>query len=365
MKKSGDIRSFIDAVEASARLGNQYIWKIDLELPETSGKGYARGGKLIYLQVGDLKGNEALETLKKYDKFAYSFEIYEGEVPELQNIDVLSVLFGDITTIYETLPISTLRGNFVDIIRNMENEDYTGLIFFNDDSGNEIVASVFEGRLTGVRLSGSVGITKRILENVRMLNADFHIMQFKDIGKIQGFIYGIKSITDIPGSQWDADKFKKFNGTIEVSRGFEKILVLSNGKEILTIFKLSVPPKFDKGIGSSLFQKGNLISAYPETAPKFIFSYTFKESQDVINLFSTLVSESRRIIGEIVFKRAADKVLKFSLPPKPYPDEVVETLKNIFSIYEKEISAFTGKKWREIKSNILADHPESIAKIFQ
>jgi len=365
MKKSGDIKSFIEAVEASARLGNQYIWEIDLELPETSGKGYARGGKLIYLQVGNLKGNEALKTLKRYDKFAYSFGIYEGEVPEIQNIDVFSILFGDITPIYETLPISTLRGNFVDVIRNMENEGYTGLIFFNDDSGNEILASVFEGKLTGVRFFGNVGITKRILENVRMLSTDFYIMQFKDISKIQGFIYGIKSITDIPGSQWDADKLRKFNGTIEVSRGFERILVLSNGKEILTIFKLSVPPKFDKDIGSTLFQKGNLVSAYPETAPNFIFSYTFKESQDVMNLFSTLVSESRKIVGEIIFKRAADKVLKFSLPPKPYPDEVVETLKNIFSIYEKEISAFTGKKWKEIKSNILANHPENIAKVFQ
>ncbi len=365
MKRTGDIRNFLETVESSARLGSQYIWKVSIELPDKEGEGYVRGGKLIYLKIGDLKGNEALKSLRKYDRFAYSIEIFNGDVPEIHDIDIFELYGEELSLMFSELPITKVKGNFVDILRDLEDNGFNGIICFSDREGRGYIGTVCGGRLCGIRYLDVLGSTSKILQNVRELSTDFYLVEFNHIDKILGFIYGLKDIVDSPAGQWNAEKLKRINGTVEVSRGMTRILIISDGSNVITVFGLSVPPSFGADIIPLIFQRGNLITTYPATEPKPMFEYNFKEAKTTVNIFSSLVSESRKIVGEIVFKRAADKVLKYSLPPKPYPDEIVNTLKSIFSIYEKEISAFTGKKWKEKKKSILSEYPERLAKLFE
>ncbi|MEO0139702.1 MAG: hypothetical protein ABIL16_06695 [candidate division WOR-3 bacterium] len=364
MKRTGDIRNFLEAVEASARMGSQYIWKVSIELPDREGEGYVMGGKLIYLKIGDLKGNEALKALRKYDRFAYSIEIFNGYVPEIHDIDILELYHEELSPMFSRLPITTVKGNFVDILMELEERGFNGIISFSDREGRGYIGTVCGGRLCGIRYLGVLGSTSTILQNIRELSTDFYLLEFKYLDKISGFIYGLKDIVDSPAGQWNAQKLKRINGTVEVTRGTNRILVISDGSNVITIFGLSIPPSFGEDIIPLIFQRGNLINTYPATEPKPIFEYTFKEARTITNIFSSLVSESRKIVGEIVFKRAADKVLNYYLPPKPYPDDIVNTLKSIFSIYEKEISAFTGKKWKEKKASILSEYPERLVKLF-
>ena len=357
LKKTGNFEAFVESVKATAVLGGS-VWKFIIELPDGSGEGYVSNGQLIYLKVGDLKGEEALKHIKRYDRFSWDVEIFTGTVPELHTIDIASVYLEELSPKIPFPKLEIIDGGFAEVLKNLESSKFTGMVIHED-----YIAIFKDGSICGIRNFLRLGRTSEILENLRDKNGRFYLIEFAPVEKVAGFIYGLRDITDSPAGQWDAKKVREVNGTVEISRGLNRILIISDGREVLTILGLSTPPTFSENI-TQIFLRGNLISTYPSTAVKPIFKYTFSDAEEALKLFSELVNSSRKFLGEIIFQKASQKAFNYSLNKNPYPDEVVETLASQYKNFEKEISVFVGKHWKQERERILSQYPEYLSKLF-
>ena len=357
LRKTGNFTDFIDSIKATAILGGS-VWRVNIELPDSSGEAFVSNGQILYLKIGDLKGENALKHLKNYDRFSWDIEIFTGSVPENHQIDLSVIYLEGLSPKIPEPPLDIFDGSFIDLLEKLEISQFTGIVIYEG-----YIAIFKRGFLGGIRSFGSLSKTGELLGSLRGKYGRFYLLEFEPVEKVAGFIYGLRDITDSPAGQWDAKKVKAINGTVEVSRGFNKILIISDGREVLTVLGLSYPPTFTENI-PNLFLRGNLISTYPSTEVEPVFKYTFSEAEITSNLFSELVNSSRRFLGEIIFRRASEKAFNYSLPKDPYPDEVVETLVSQYRKFEKEISVFTGKAWKQEKERILSKYPEHIVKLF-
>ncbi len=357
LRKTGNFEAFIDSVKATGVLGGS-VWKFSIDLPNGSGEAFVSDGKLLYLKVGDLKGNEALMYLRNYDTFSWSVEAFVGNVPEIHDIDIASVYLQEISPKIPEPKVDIIDGRFVDILKKLEGYGFTGMMIYE-----EYLAIFKGGSLMGIRRFSRLERVLDILRDLRGKYGRFYLIDFTSIERLAGFVYGLRDISDSPAGQWDAKKVKGINGTIEVSRGFKKILIVSDGKDVLMVLSLSAPPTFSENI-PYLFLKGNLISTYPSADVRPVFKYTFSDAEYAQKLFHELIQTSRKFVGEVVFQKASQKVLSYTLPNEPYPDEVVEVLSTNYKKYEKEISVFTGKLWKQERERILSQYPGHISEIF-
>jgi len=341
MKKVGNFDSLLTAIRASANIGGDFVWEFKIKAGPKEGRLLTRGDTVLYAEYGDLKGMDALKSLENFDVLTYEVNIYEGEVPEYHAIKLKDLEKVDLKAEYDGVEPEVVEKNFYDLLVEAEQGRKTALVLFPSKEKRVILMAFVDGDLVGLRPTDEGFSTRELLEEFRRYKTYFHILEGDFVPYMSGYFALAKTAVDTPAGSWTHERIVSHEGTLESFGAGDRILAVSDGEKL-----------------------GRLVDAYPVIDATPLFNYTFEDIELIKQVFENLIKESRKLVGEIIFKMASDKVLNYAHPTDAYPDEYAEFILNVYRQYETEIATFTGKRWKEIKANVLRDVPEHIAKIF-
>ncbi len=364
MKKVGDFGSLLTAIRASANIGGDFVWEFKIKAGVTEGRLLTQGELVLYAEFGDRKGMDAIKALEGYDVLTYEVKIYEGEVPEYHNVRLKDLERVEVRAEYDSIEPKVVENNFYDLLVNMEEEETTALIMFPSREKSTILAAFVGGKLIGIRPTDENFSTVELLDEFRSYRAYFHILEGDFVPYLSGYFSLAKTAVDTPAGSWDYDRIVSHEGALESFGAGDRILAVSDGERLLLVMRPSIPPTITSKLLKEFQKKGRLVDAYPVVEIEPIFKYSFSDIHLIRETFNDLIRESRKLVGEIIFKMASDRVLNFAHPTNPYPDEYAEFTQNVYKQYEDEIASFTGKRWKEIKANVLKDVPEHVSKLF-
>ncbi len=364
MRKVGDFDSLLTAIRASANIGGDFVWEFKIKAGVTDGRLLTRGDVVLYAELGDKRGLEAIKALEGYDVITYEVKIYEGDIPEYHNVRLGDIERVEVRAEYDSLEPKVVENNFYDLLVAMEEEETTALVMFPSREKSTILAAFVGGSLIGIRTTDENFSTVDLLDEFRSYRAYFHVFEGDFVPYMSGYFALAKTAVDTPAGSWDYDRIVSHEGTLESFGAGDRILVVSDGEKLLIVMRPAIPPAITTKLLKEFQKKGRLVDAYPVVEIEPIFRYSFADIQMIRETFNDLIRESRKLVGEIIFKMASDRVLNFAHPTNPYPDEYAEFTRNVYKQYEDEIASFTGKRWREIKASVLRDVPEHIAELF-
>ncbi len=364
MKKVGNFASLLTAIRASANIGGDFVWEFKVKAGTEEGRLLTRGETILYAEYGDLRGKAALKALESFDVLTYEVSIYEGDVPELHNIKLKDIEKVEVRAIYDTLKPKVIEANFYDFLTEMEKEERTALVIFPSRDKRTILAAFVEGHLVGLRPTDEDFSVPELLDELRAYKAYFYVLEGDFVPYLSGYFALTKIAVDTPAGSWTYERITEHEGTLESFGAGDRILAVSDGENLLLVMRPAVPPVITSKLLKEFQKKGRLVDAYPIVEMEPIFKYYFSDIPLIKATFNELVKESRKLVGEIIFKMANDRVLNFAHPTNPYPDEYAEFIRNVYKQYEEEIASFTGRRWKEIKANVLRDVPEHLAALF-
>lgn len=364
MRKVGNFDSLLTAIRASADIGGDFVWEFKIKAGVAEGRLFTRGDTILYAEFGDKKGLEAIKALEGYDVMTYEVKIYEGEVPEYHNVRLKDIEKVEIKAEYDSHEPKVVENNFYDLLVEMEREGSTALVLFPSREKSTILAAFVDGSLIGIRPTDENFSTVELLDEFRAYRAYFHILEGDFVPYMSGYFALAKTAVDTPAGSWDYERIVSHEGTLESFGAGDRIITVSDGERLLLVMRPSIPPTITSKLLREFQKKGRLVDAYPVVEIEPIFRYSFADIQTIRETFNELIKESRKLVGEIIFKMASDRVLNFAHPTNPYPDEYAEFTRNVYKQYEDEIASFTGKRWKEIKANVLKDVPEHVAELF-
>ncbi len=364
MKKVGNFDSLLTAIRASANIGGDFMWEFKIKAGPREGRLLTRGDTILYAEYGDQKGMDAIKSLENFDVLTYEVQIYEGEVPEYHAIKLKDLEKVELKAEYDGLEPEVMEKNFYDLLVEAEQEGKTALVLFPSKEKRVILMAFVDGYLVGLRPTDENFSTKELLEEFRRYRTYFHILEGDFVPYMSGYFALAKTAVDTPAGSWSHERIVEHEGTLESFGAGDRILAVSDGEKLLLVMRPAVPPTITSKLLKEFHKKGRLVDAYPVIDAAPLFNYTFEDLNIIKETFENLIKESRKLVGEIIFKMASDKVLNYAHPTDAYPDEYAEFILNVYKQYETEIATFTGKRWKEIKANVLRDVPEHIAKIF-
>ncbi|NPA80417.1 MAG: hypothetical protein GXO29_05160 [Thermotogae bacterium] len=364
MKKVGNFDSLLTAIRASANVGGNFLWEFKVKAGSLEGRIITQGEMILYAEYGGKRGLDALMELQNYDVLTYEVNIYTGDIPELHNIKLRDLETLDVKAEYEDVEPVVVERIFYDFLVEMEDKETTALAIFPSREGRPVMAGFIDGRLVGLRTPEETFSTVELLDELRTYRTRFHILEGEFVPYMSGYFTLTKSAIDTPAGSWTTERIISHEGTL-VSFGVgDRIIAVSDGHNLLIVFRPVVPPQITSKLLKEFQKKGRLVDAYPVIEIEPIFRYSFKDIKEIRRTFDALIKESRKLVGEIIFNMASDRVLNFAHPTNPYPDEYAEFTKNVYKQYEDEIAAFTGKRWKEIKASVLKDAPEHVIELF-
>ncbi|NPB03554.1 MAG: hypothetical protein GXO39_03980 [Thermotogae bacterium] len=364
MKKSGSFESLLNAIKASANIGGDFMWEFRVSAGTDTGRLITQGDTILFVEFGDLHGLDALQELMKYDIITYEVKIYEGEVPSSRRIPVSSLESINVKVVCGDLKSQVIFDNFYDFLLKMEREGRTLLSVFASREGEIVLAGLVDGHLIGLRtLRENFSITD-LLDDLRTHRAHFHLLEGEFVPYMGGYFVLSKVAIDTPAGAWNLERITQHEGVLESHGIGGRILTVSDGKELLLVLKPAIPPILSPKLLKDFQKRSRLVDAYPVIDLEPVFKYKFEDISIIRKVFNELIGESRKLVGEMIFKMASDRVLNFAHPTNPYPDEYAEFTKNVYKQYEDEIASFTGRRWDEIKRKVLEGVPEHIAVLF-
>ncbi len=352
------------ALRAGANIGGDFVWEFKVQAGAQEGRILIRGDMVLHAEYGGKTGLEALEVLRTFDVITYEAHVYEGDLPNSSPFSLSEVEKLRLKVVYENLKPAEVSTYFYDLLVRMEEEKKTALAFFPDTYGETTMMAFVEGDFVALRTAREEFSLEEKLKELRLHRTTFHVLEGDFVPYMSGYFYLSKVYIDTPAGSWNEERIRTFEGVLESFGVGDRIVIVSDGSEILLVMRIAVPPLITSRLLKEFQRRGRLVDAYPVVEFTPVFRYAFRDIPKIRETFNRLISESRKLVGEVIFNMASKRVLNFAHPSNSYPDEYADFTKNVYKQYEKEIASFTGKRWREIKENVLRGVEEHIAEIF-